>query len=96
MNETPKSETKGEAKGEITVHEMGKKGGARTKELYGHEHYVKIGHMGGLIGGKVPKNRPPGYYEGIGKLGGAKMRELIERGKAKEQAEKAAGKPGQE
>lgn len=34
-------------KGEMTAREMGQRGGNTTKERYGHEFYVRIGHKGG-------------------------------------------------
>jgi general stress protein YciG len=49
----------------------------------------EAGRKGGLIGGKkggetVLRERGPGFYSEIGKKGGQRVRELIERGKTME------------
>lgn len=47
--------------------EAGKKGGARVKELYGTEHYRKIGIKGGSA---ILETLGSEYYSTIGKKGG--------------------------
>ncbi len=54
---------------DMTVSEAGSKGGKRTAEAHGSEFYQEIGRKGGKIGGTK---------------GGHRVRELIEKGKARE------------
>ena len=55
----------------------------------------EAGRKGGLIGGRkggqtVLRERGPQFYSEIGKKGGARVRELIQRAKELEEAEAAA------
>ena len=59
-------------KGEISVREAGHRGGEATSRTHGHEFYSEIGHMGGEAGGKK---------------GGARVRELVAKGKRMEEEE---------
>ena len=65
-------------KGDMTVSEAGRMGGAKVASERGHEFYEEIGKKGGE---KVASERGHAFYEEIGKKGGQKVRELIERGK---------------
>ena len=58
-----------EQKGEISVREAGRRGGEATSQTHGHEFYSEIGHLGGEAGGKK---------------GGARVRELVQKGKEME------------
>lgn len=42
-----KGKKKNKTKSGVTASEIGKKGGDKTKKRYGHDHYVRIGTMGG-------------------------------------------------
>jgi len=70
---------------EMTVKEAGRKGGSQTKEKYGSDHYKRIGSMGGTQTSNVHGKN---HYQRIGSLGGrkggARIKELIEKGKAAE------------
>lgn len=60
--------------------EMGHKGGSKTAER-GKEYYSRIGRIGGT------KNRDNGMdYHALGKKGGARVSELIRRGREVEAA----------
>lgn len=48
----------------MDVKEAAAKGGRRTAELYGHDHYVKIGRMGGK---KTAETHGTEHYVAIGK-----------------------------
>ena len=75
-------------KGNMTVGEAGRKGGATTRERYGHEFYEEIGKKGGQKGGQTTfKRYGAQFYEEIGRKGGHKVRDLINEAK-KARAEK--------
>jgi general stress protein YciG len=61
--------------------EIGEKGGKRLKEMRGAEYFAEIGKRGGRA---VKMKYGPDHFSEIGQKGGNKVRELIERGKAKE------------
>ena len=75
-----------EKKGDLTVREAGriggKKGGQTTRERYGRPFYEQIGRKGGET---VRETHGHEFYEEIGrkggKIGGPKVRRLIEEGK---------------
>ena len=53
--------------------EEGRKGGRTTKQLYGEEHFGRIGKIGGKKGGETTKERYGSeFYQKIGRLGGSK------------------------
>ena len=53
--------------------EAGRKGGQRTRERYGDEHFGRIGKIGGKKGGETTKQRHGvEFYQRIGRLGGSK------------------------
>lgn len=60
--------------------ELGRKGGSVTRARHGSAFYARIGK----IGGNVMRGRGPAYFQGIGKKGGQRVRELCERGKSME------------
>ncbi len=71
--------------GQMTAREMGHKGGSTTMARYGREHFVRIGKMNDGRGGLVTKERyGHEFYVKIGKKGGARVRELVEKGKVLE------------
>lgn len=41
--------------GDMTVRQAGEKGGRKTSETHGREHYQEIGHKGGEKGGQRVK-----------------------------------------
>ncbi len=75
-----------EVRGEMSVREAGRKGGQTTKSKYGSKFYEEIGRKGGLATARTHGHE---FYEEIGRKGGkiggpkggARVRELIERGK---------------
>ena len=75
MKQTPKS-TK-PAKGGMTVQEAGKKGGNIVKKKYGREFYEAIGKKGGNIRANAEDIRSGK----VGRLGGQRVKKLIEAGK---------------
>ena len=74
-----------ERKGAMTVEEAGRLGGEKVARERGHEFYEEIGRKGGE---KVASERGHEFYEEIGRKGGekggARVRELIEKGKRTE------------
>jgi len=54
-------------KGEMTVHDAGRKGGRATKARYGPEFYQSIGRKGGET---TKQRHGPEFYEKIGRKGG--------------------------
>ncbi len=64
-------------KGDMTVSEAGRMGGAKVASERGHEFYEEIGKKGGE---KVASERGHAFYEEIGKKGGEKV--ASERGHA--------------
>lgn len=61
--------------------EAGKKGGARVKELYGTEHYRKIGIKGGSAkkgGNAVVERHGKYYFSQIGHKGGETTKKKFE------------------
>ena len=62
-----------EERHELTVHEAGRLGGARTSAKYGVEHYRKIGRLGGE---ELSKERGPDCYRELGHQGGKTTLEL--------------------
>lgn len=67
--------------GLVDYQEMGKLGGATTKERYGVEHYSSIGRLGGQA---TAERHGSDFYERIGKAGGARVKALIAAAKAAE------------
>ncbi len=64
-------------KGSMTVQEAGKKGGNMVKKKYGKEFYEAIGKKGGAIRANAEDIRSGK----VGRLGGQKVKRLIEAGK---------------
>jgi general stress protein YciG len=64
-------------KGSMTVQEAGKKGGDTVKRKYGHEFYETIGKKGG----EIRANDEDIRSGKIGRMGGQKVKQLIEAGK---------------
>lgn len=60
--------------GLVDYQEMGKKGGATTRERHGVEFYGEIGAKGGRV---TAERHGSDFYERIGRKGGARVRELI-------------------
>lgn len=59
--------------GKMTRAEAGRKGGRRTRERYGEEHFGRIGRIGGKKGGETTKRRYGSeFYQKIGRVGGSK------------------------
>ena len=53
--------------------EAGRKGGRRTKERYGEDHFGRIGRIGGKKGGETTKERYGSeFYQKIGRVGGSR------------------------
>ena len=78
-----------EEKGEVSVSDAGRRGGAKTAETHGHEFYEEIGHKGGEKGGHkggetTAERHGHEFYEEIGHKGGEKVRKLIVEGKRPE------------
>ena len=77
--------------GEMTVREAGRKGGNTVKLNYGPDFFKKIGQMGGRA---TSAGHGHDFYEAIGHKGGmkggARVRELIAKGKAATEADEAA------
>jgi uncharacterized protein len=69
--------------GKMTVTEAGAKGGRKTAETHGQEHYREIGRKGGR---KVVEQRGSKFYSEIGSRGG------IMRSKQHEGSKEAQGK----
>jgi general stress protein YciG len=70
-------------KGQMTVEEAGRKGGAKVAAERGAGFYSVIGQKGGLIGGgKVSQDRE--HMSAIGHKGGERVRELIAKGRKSE------------
>ena len=71
--------------GEMTVREAGHKGGSKVRDKYGPDFYKEIGHKGGSA---TSATHGKEFYQRIGKIGGtkggARVRELIEKGKKAE------------
>ncbi|MGQ9525879.1 MAG: KGG domain-containing protein [Armatimonadota bacterium] len=69
--------------GEMTVREAGRKGGMTVREKHGPEFFREIGRKGGQATWKAHGRE---FYQEIGKKGGqkggARVRELIEKGKS--------------
>jgi len=65
-------------KGEITVREAGRRGGASTKKRHGPEFYQSIGTMGGNT---TKQRHGREHYVKIGKKGGGQVKKLIALGK---------------
>ncbi|MBW3621998.1 MAG: hypothetical protein KY468_01150 [Armatimonadetes bacterium] len=67
---------------DMTVREAGRKGGTKVREKYGSEFYKEIGRKGGTTTWETHGKE---FYQKIGKKGGekggARVRELIEKGK---------------
>lgn len=67
---------------EMTVKEAGRKGGTKVREKYGSDFYKEIGRKGGT---STSRTHGKEFYQMIGKKGGekggARVRELIEKGK---------------
>ncbi len=76
-------------RGEMTVREAGRRGGTKVKERHGIEHFKRIGHLGGTT---TAQRHGTEFYKEIGRKGGlkggARVRELIAKARALEQAEK--------
>ena len=78
-----------EKKGDMTVEQAGRKGGEKTSKTHGKEFYQNIGHKGGE---KTSETHGKEFYKDIGhkggeaggKMGGARVKELIEEGKESE------------
>ena len=66
------------AKGDITVREAGRRGGASTKKKYGPKFYQSIGRKGGET---TKQRHGPEHYVKIGKMGGQTMKKLIAKAK---------------
>lgn len=64
-------------KGGMTVQEAGKKGGNIVKKKYGKEFYEAIGKKGGSIRANAEDIRSGK----VGRLGGQRVKKLIEAGK---------------
>jgi general stress protein YciG len=60
---------------------IGRKGGEKVASERGHEFYEEIGRKGGE---KVASERGSEFYSTIGHQGGQRVKELIAKGKAKE------------
>ncbi len=73
-------ENSGEA---MTVREAGRRGGTKVREKYGPEFYKEIGRKGGSATWETHGRE---FYQKIGKMGGekggARVRDLIAKGKA--------------
>ena len=71
--------------GELTVREAGRKGGQTVKDKHGPEFFKEIGRKGGQA---TSASHGREFYQEIGRKGGqkggARVRELIEKGKASE------------
>lgn len=65
--------------------EMGKAGGRTTKTRHGSEFYAEIGRKGGQT---ALRDRGSEFFSQIGHQGAARVRELMARGRAAEEAEK--------
>lgn len=61
--------------------ELGKLGGAATRERHGEEFYSEIGTRGGEA---CKQRHGADHYHRIGKKGGQRVAELIAKGKASE------------
>lgn len=59
---------------------IGKKGGARTRDRHGKEHYQAAGRKGGAVN----TAKGSAYFQEIGRRGGAKVKALIEAGRRAE------------
>jgi general stress protein YciG len=68
---------------EMTVREAGRKGGTKVRDTHGPEFFQEIGRKGGQA---TWKSHGREFYQEIGKKGGqkggARVRELIQRGKS--------------
>ena len=77
---TPPTET-----GTMTVREAGHRGGTRVKEKMGADFFREIGRKGGTA---TSRTHGPDFYRQIGHMGGtkggARVRELIAKGKSAE------------
>lgn len=75
-------------KGDMTVREAGRKGGNTVKQNHDPDFFKEIGKRGGLA---TSANHGHEFYQQIGRkggtIGGARVRELIARGKAATEAE---------
>ena len=73
--------------GEMTVREAGRKGGQTVKERHGPDFFKEIGRKGGRATSAAHGHE---FYQEIGRKGGqkggARVRELIEKGKQADQA----------
>lgn len=76
MKQTPSRQNMS-SKGGMTVQEAGKKGGNIVKKKYGKEFYEAIGKKGGNIRANAEDIRSGK----VGRLGGQKVKRLIEAGK---------------
>ena len=67
---------------DMTVREAGRKGGSKVRDKYGIEFYQQIGQKGGTTTWETHGKE---FYQKIGKMGGtkggARIRELIAKGK---------------
>jgi uncharacterized protein len=70
---------------DMTVREAGRKGGSKVRDKYGKEFYQQIGQKGGTTTWETHGKE---FYQKIGKMGGtkggARIRELIAKGKEAE------------
>ena len=62
-----KSEGKGSRRDPIVASRIGQLGGFRVLELYGTEHYVRLGRM---VGGMLSRERGHQYFQEIAQAGG--------------------------
>jgi general stress protein YciG len=63
---------------------LGKRGGAVTAERHGQEFYETIGRKGGEVN---KAKHGPDHFREMGRKGGAKVKALIEAGKAAQASE---------
>jgi uncharacterized protein len=75
-------------KGDMTTREAGALGGAKVREKYGKEFFSRIGREGRAKAVVTIQARyGDDYYKKIGSMGGARMSELIRKGKALEEGD---------
>ncbi|MCL4467208.1 MAG: hypothetical protein M1401_02660 [Chloroflexi bacterium] len=70
--------------GNLTMREMGRRGGNKTAERHGHEFYCANGKKGADV---LTAKYGHEHFVAIGRKGGQRRSELLAKGKAAEAAE---------